>query len=212
MKKAILSLILFYFIAEASTYAQLEKNNLFFTGSANIGFNAGKHKKTEASNTTDHSYFNFNIYDQAGYTVIKRMPVGIFLNLGLSSDKNTTQDSKEFTTDFAIGPFVRYYLADWNDLMPYVEGLIGAGINNLKSTDPNGNSSTYKKNYFTYRLGGGATYFLTDVLGFDLFMGFNHDAYKHKAESVPERAVNADVKDVYNQFMLTLGIVVSIPK
>ena len=212
MKRTLFTLILLYFFAETATYAQVEKNNLFFTGSANIGFNAGTNKSTVASNTTKYSYCNFKLYDQAGYTVIKHLPVGIFVNLNLYGDKDKSDGSKYHSTDFAIGPFVRYYIANFNDLMPYVEGLIGGGVSNTKNIDSNGNDYTYKESYFTYRVGGGATYFLTDYLGFDLFLGFNHDAYNHKATDTPEKAVSADVKNVYNEFMFTLGIVVSIPK
>lgn len=212
MKRALFTFILFYLIGISASLAQVEKGKLFFSGAATIDLKAGGNKKVYPnSDDVKNSYCNFKLYDQAGYTVIDNLPVGIFVNLNTESFKNKTSDAKNSTLDFAIGPFVRYYIHNFNDLMPYVEGMVGGGVSNSKFKSGVGDVTKNNAGFFTYRVGGGATYFLTDALGFDLFMGFNHDAYKKKDTS-SERAIGSENKDIYNTFNLTLGIVVLIDK
>jgi hypothetical protein len=212
MKKFVLLTIVAYLFSIVHVLAQTEKGKLFFTGAASLDFDSGKEKsKTHDATTDNYTYMEFKFYDKAGYTVINNLPVGIFLDVDLYSDKDKTGSYTKYTsTDFSIGPFVRYYIVNLNGLKPYAEGLVGFGIDNEKETYPDG--SPYKNNetFFTYRVGAGATYFMNDILGFDMFLGFDHKNYTHKENTSGDRSAAWDYKDIYNEFVLSLGIVIML--
>ena len=208
MKKFVLLTVVAFLFSIVQGFAQTEKGKLFLTGAASLDFNTGKDKDKSGGVTSDHySFSELSFYDKAGYTVINNLPIGLFLNLDINWEKGLGDNNyKDTDVEFSIGPFVRYFIVDLNGFKPYVEGLVGFGVDNYKETQPD--EDTYKDNYgfFTYRLGGGGTYFMNDMLGFDLFLGFDHKDWNYKKNNADDQ----DYREIENSFVLSLGIVIML--
>jgi hypothetical protein len=96
-------------------------------------------------------------------------------------------------------------------LLPYAEGQVGFGIDNHKSKYGSGGDwSKSHESVFTYRVGGGATYFINDIVGADLFLGYLHDSYGYKDSSDGSRSSGS--KSIYGEFNMQIGIIVILGK
>jgi hypothetical protein len=183
------------------------KGKYLVAGSNRLELNIGSENQKYGSSESKYSYFDFDFQPRAGYFVIDNLATGLFMDLDLYSYKAKDDTYSYKSTYFVIGPFARYYINIWDKLVPYAEGQVGFGVDNEKSKY--GGSDEWSKTnegVFTFRLGGGATYFFNDIVGADLFLGFLHDSYKYKDTGSPERA--SDSKYIYNEFIMQLGIVV----
>lgn len=211
MKKQFVFLLLLLF-SSSILIAQVEKGNWYMAGYSNLGLKIGT-SKTEYDGTTDenykYSYFSFS--PEAGYFVMNQLVTGLFIDF----DRYTTKydEDKDFDTKIILGPFVRYYITDLKGFWPYAEGRVGFGkekrSNNYDSED------VEKWSYFTTKLGGGATYFVTKHVGFDVFMGYDYDAWTDKSQNVEHQRVNNsdnESKDKYGSFEMNFGIVISLGK
>jgi hypothetical protein len=205
------------FIASGITVkAQTEKGKFFVAGSNRLELNIGGQKDKSGSDVvegSEMSYFDFDFQPRVGYFFIKNLTAGLFMDVDIwtDKDKDETYGSTTKGTTFIVGPFVRYYIPICDKLIPFVEGGIGFGVDNYKSKyNDGGDWSKYNESVFTYRLGGGATYFFNDMVGADLFLGFKHDSYKYKDTGSPERS--SDYKYLYNEFIMQLGVVVILGK
>lgn len=197
------------FVASSdANYSVTSKGKYLVAGSNRIGFNLGVEKLVSGSSDYKTNYYNFDFMQKAGYFFVDNLAAGIYIDLNLSSYKAKEDgilNDKSFT--FVIGPFARYYFPVWDKLVPFAEAQVGFGIDNYKSRY----SSTAhwvksNQSVFSFRIGGGATYFFNDIVGGDLFLGFAHDSYKYKDTSSPSRSSGS--KYAYNEFILQLGIVV----
>lgn len=211
MKKKLLFSAMFILCLNAFTFAQVEKGNWFFGGSSNIEFNSTKEKVTSGGTTIDNSkYSDFDFRPQVGYFVIDKLPVGLFMDLSIDKMKMTDSENEYKWTSFIVGPFVRYYITNLDGFMPYGEAAIGFGSGNNKSTYM-GNESDEKYKLFAYRLGIGGTYFITDNVGIDLFLGYGMDQETYTAEEEDVRS-DTDITYKYGGLDVNLGFVISIGK
>jgi hypothetical protein len=192
--------------------SQTDKGKLFLDGSSSMHLSIGSEKSKSDGNVdegSEYSYFDFNFLPKAGYFFCPNFVGGLFLDIEAYSNKSkdTTGYAYKGTT-FIIGPFVRYYVPVTDQFMPFAEAQVGFGIDNYKSRY----SSAYdwvktNESVFTYRIGGGATYFFNDIVGCDLFLGYQHDSYKYKDTGDGSRS-SSNSKIVYGEFTMQLGIVV----
>lgn len=198
-----------------SSKIQTEKGNLFLAGGSSLNMSIGSEKSKSDGNVVDGSeskVFDLNFIPKAGYYFINNLVGGLYIDAEFYS--NVAKDDagySEKSTTFIIGPFARFYVPVCEKMIPFVEGQVGFGVDNSKQKYSS-SDDWYESKYsvFTYRLGGGATYFFNDAVGADLFLGYQHDAYKYKdTGSEGERsATSSSSKLVYGEFVLQLGIVV----
>jgi hypothetical protein len=190
---------------------QTEKGKLFLDGSSSLQMNIGSSKsKTdgEVEEGSGYNYFDFNFLPKAGYFFIPNMVGGLFMDIEFYSNKSKNESSYQSKgTTFIIGPFARYYVPLTDQFVPFAEVQIGGGIDNSKyNFPPSDDWSKSKETVFTYRLGGGGTYFFNEIVGCDLFLGYQHDAYNYKDSG--DNGESSDSKSIYNQFTVQLGIIV----
>jgi hypothetical protein len=214
MKKNYILVIILLMTASLMVNAQTEKGKLFVAGTSQIGVNTGGEHYKYGSDVPDESkyaYHEFTIQPKIGYTFIKRMPIGVFIDLDSYMEKNKSTEDKYRDYSLALGPFIRYYFADIVGLMPYAEAEIGYGSYREGSKlDTDDEWDMYDKEaYFTYQIGGGLTYFFNDHVGMDMFMGFHHYSYTWEAEDA-SRADETKNHDIYNEFTMQMGVVVMI--
>ena len=212
MKKLMIFSMILFLALGINVNAQTDKGKLFLAGSYRLGINSGVEKQKYDGNVvsgSENSYFKFEYMDKLGYMVIDNLVAGLFIDLRFYSDKYKDDTYFYKSTTFIIGPFLRYYLPVTGSLKPYAEGQVGFGLDNSK--DRHNTTDAWAKTnegVFTYRLGGGVTYFFNHYVGADLFLGYLHDSYKLKDSSSPERS--NDSKYIYNEFVMEIGIVVLI--
>jgi hypothetical protein len=201
------------FVASGDTHkSPATKGKLFLAGTSALDLNIGKQKEKSGGSVVEGSelsYMQLDFQPKAGYFVINNLVAGLFIDMYMSTnkDKDPNYGYTQKETKFIIGPFARYYIPVCDKLIPFVEGQVGFGVDNYKSKSVGSSDwSKSKESVFTYRIGGGATYFFNDIVGADLFLGYLHDSYKYKDTGGGERS--SDSKYLYNDFVLQLGIVV----
>ncbi len=119
---------------------------------------------------------NFRLNTAKNTTQIGLTPnAGLFIINNLAVGGNVGLDYSKFgsikTTNFTIGPFVRYYLTN-ADVRPILHGA----INYLNQKTKNVSSVTdHGINYF---LGGGAAIFISDQVSLDVLLGYDHSKLK----------------------------------
>lgn len=194
--------------------SQTVKGKLFLDGSSSMNLSLGSNKSKSDGNVvdgTEYSYFDFNFMPKAGYFFFPNFVGGLFMDVEAYSNKS--KDTTGYTykgTTFIIGPFARYYVPVTDQFMPFAEAQVGFGVDNYKSRySTNDDWVKTNESVFTYRLGAGATYFFNDIVGCDLFLGYQHDSYKYKDSGSESRSSSSgDSKSVYGEFTMQLGIVV----
>ena len=208
-RKSCLTVILVVMISFLS-HAQIEKGNVFFGGSSNLGFTAGAQKIKSGSTTADgYKYSSFDFQPMAGYFIIDKLPVGLFVDLSMSSQK--FDDPKmEYSYSYAlVGPFARYYVTDINGLMPYGEVRFGVGSGKTKSVYM-GSENEEKYSLLHFAIGIGGTYFVTENVGVDLLINYGVDSEKWDAEPNGERSEGDKVTYSYSGIGFKLGFVISL--
>jgi hypothetical protein len=216
MKKAIILTSILIVVAGYTAKAQLEKGKLFVAGSNRLELNIGGQKDKnngDIDESSKQSYFDFDFQPRVGYMFIDNLAAGLFMDIDLYSYKYKEDNGYSYKgTTFILGPFARYYFPICDKLIPFAEAQVGFGIDNYKDTyNSGGDWDKYNETVFSYRLGGGATYFFNDIIGLDAFLGFNHESYKHKVEEGESRSDHNE-SVIYNEFLMQLGIVVILGK
>jgi hypothetical protein len=188
--------------------SQTEKGKLFLAGSSSLQMDFGSSKSKHDGDTeegSEYNYFDLNFLPKAGYFFIPNFVGGMFIDLETYSNKSKDSGYGYKGTTFIIGPFGRYYVPVTDEFMPFAELQFGGGVDNYKSRGSSSDDwTTSKETVFTYRIGGGATYFFNNIVGCDLFLGYQHDAYKYKDSGDS----GSSSKSIYSQFTVQLGIVV----
>lgn len=210
MKKIIFPLIALFVMSAFALQAQVEKGKLFVSGALELNSSGRKIKTTNAPDTK-YSRFEFELQPKVGYTVIDNMPVGLYIDAWFERDKDKDDSDLDREYEFSVGPFIRYYFYDFHGLKPFAEGSFGIGKygEDWKSGDAD-DWEKYKESYFTFKMGGGLSYFFNDYVAADLFLGFNYKNYTHKEDYSPDRS-EIKTKYIYNGFLMQMGIVVMLP-
>jgi opacity protein-like surface antigen len=212
MKKKMFPLIVLFVMSVIALQAQTEKGKLFASGAFRFELNTGgENIKSDDSPDNKYGYYDIDFQPKVGYTVINNMPIGLFIDVDYYREKAKDDDDLYKEITFSIGPFIRYYFYDFHGLKPYAEGLIGIGM--YKDKYKSGGSDDwddYKESYFTFRMGGGLSYFFNDNVAVDLFLGYNHESYTHKDDVSSDRE-EIKTKYNYNEFLLQIGVVIMLP-
>lgn len=210
MKKHNIFILLLLF-SSSVLFAQVEKGKWLLAGNTNLGLDIGKEKweSSDGGPAIEYKYTEFNFSPQAGYFVIDKLAVGLFMDFQYYKDVAVDDNNDTYkSSSFVIGPFAKYYIMEFNNLWPYVGAGIGFGSGKYAyyEEDP----TKYKMS--TVRLGGGATYFLNDNVGFDLFLGYNKDVDKYEYSEGDLKSANASDTndDIYSSFKVSMGVVVTI--
>ena len=211
MNRRFITATLLMLLFSAVVSAQVEKASWLFGGSSNLEFDASTEKMKSGSTTNEVSkYTDFDFRPQVGYFVIDKLPVGIFMDISLDKQKMSQSEDEYTWTSFVLGPFARYYITNLDGFMPFaqVSAGIGAGKNSYTYS---GNTSDSKYTTFSFGIGIGGTYFVTENVGFDLLIGYRGDQEKYKNES-PDRSETEETTYKYGGVGLNLGIIVSLGK
>ena len=155
MKKLLLTLVCFL-IVTFGVMAQTGQGTVALGG--NISFTAS----TQETSTEDQKTTQVQFVPSAGYFVADNLMVG--LHLGLSSSKTKQGNSETKSSEFAVGPFARYYMFTSNDKFAFT-GETGLLFGSTKYTPTTGNESKGSSIYFY--ISPGFTYFLSDHWGLD---------------------------------------------
>jgi len=109
-----------------------------------------------------------------------------------------------------IGPFAKYYIMEYKNIWPFA-GL-GVGFGSGKTVWNDSDPEKYKMS--TFRIGGGATYFVNDNVGFDLFLGYNRDIEKYETNEGGYKSSNSSDTDddICSAFKMSIGVVVTFGK
>lgn len=207
--KRILYPVLILLFCNLTTYAQFEKGKCFASGYGSVNFDIGKEKAKSGGTThEENKYFQFDFTPAVGCFVIDRLPVGAFFDSYYHQDKDDYGTYK--TTQFIVGPFVRYYIVDLNKLHPFAEARLGLGIWREKADD----GDITKNNFFSTQLGVGASYFLADHVALDLLLGYDHHNWSDKADNAGVLKSTYSEKEKWTEagFMLKLGFSVTFGK
>jgi opacity protein-like surface antigen len=210
MKKTLIFSMILLLASGITLKAQTEKGRFFIAGSNSLELNLGVEKHT--ADGTKFSYYDFDLLPRVGYTFINNLAAGLFMDIDFYGNKSKETDGySDNGVTFIIGPFVRYYIHVCDKFIPYAEAQVGFGIDNYKYRySSTADFSKTDESVFSYRLGGGATYFFNKNVGLDLFLGYAHDSYKLKDTGSPARS--SDSKYVYGEFLMQLGVVVMLDK
>lgn len=210
MKKQYIFLLLLC-LCSSIIFAQVSKGKWLISGTSNLGLDIGKTKweSSGSSPTTEYKYSQFNFSPEAAYFIINKLAVGLFMDFEFDKNKTTDGDDAWKSNSFIIGPLAKYYILDYKNLWPYVG--IGMGFGAGKTVW--GDSDPEKFKMFTYRFGGGATYFLNENVGFDLFLGYNKDISRYDRSGGYKSTNSSDTEDdIYSSLKTNIGIVVSFGK
>lgn len=207
MKKHIIILIPL-FVYSSMLFSQVEKGKFYCAGFSNLGIDIGK-TKFESSNgeISEYKYSEFNFSPSIGYFVIDKLVAGLLMDYEYYKNNNQNNDNNYKSTSFVIGPFAKYYFVDYKNIWPYAGFGIGFGsgkkIVNSKPLE--------EIKLSTFRIGGGATYFINENVGFDLFMGYNKNVDKVKYLDKDKKSLNSSDTDddIYGEFKISVGVVVS---
>lgn len=210
MKKQYIILLLLCFCSSI-IFAQVGKGKWLVAGYSNLGLDIGKTKwePSGGGSTSEYKYSEFNFSPEAAYFVIDKLAVGLFIDYEHYKSKATDGGDTWKSSSFIIGPLAKYYILEYKKLWPYAGFGFGFGAGKTVW----GDSDPEKYKMFTYRLGGGATYFLNDNVGFDLFLGYNKDVSKYETSSDYKSMSSSETEnDIYSALKLSIGIVVSFGK
>jgi len=208
MKKKLLIFAFLLLSAMISVQAQVEKGNWFLSGSSNLNICTYK-DKWEQGTTTEERYkgTDFSIQPQIGYFIIDKLPVGLSLNFTSSSYKDLEDDDHKSTySTISVGPFVRYYILNAKGFWPYAEAMVGFGSTKDKYTGYENIEEVDKSTLMGYRIGVGGTYFFNEYVGFDLFLGYQNETEKYKAEGEE----TDDSKYIIGGITFNVGFVLSL--
>jgi long-subunit fatty acid transport protein len=185
MKKLLLLVALL--LSGSFAFAQLSKGNVLVTGAFSIS--SSTEESTINNRTSDGpTLTSFSFVPNVSYFITNRFSVG--LELGLNSialeeievNGNTTITTKDVTTSFGIGPFVRYYVPLGQNFYFYGQGGFGITAGNIESTRTSvttfGNSTVTNEvktqsdlTAVNVRFRPGITYFLNNRFALDASFG-----------------------------------------
>jgi hypothetical protein len=171
MKK---SLLLILFIASLVTtgFSQFIKQGTVLGGGA---FEYRSHKDPDGDIRTN----NIGLMPWGGYLVADNIAVGALLNIGIFSQKNTSNDNKASETQFLIGPVARYYL----DNGLFVHGHYAFGSLNDKQ-EGGGTTIETKYSRSEFRIGAGYAARISDTVLFEPIVGYLSESIKDKDTNV----------------------------
>lgn len=143
--------------------------------------------------------YNISISPSIGWFISDNTAVGASLNINPTSNKNTYEENgstfqsdKSTNFNFGLGGFVRHYLKNSGNLLPFGQLGLNAGISNLKTegffyggTGPSVYKTSYEGStnggfFFNSTFQAGITKMLNDNTGLDFYLGYNFSYNKNE--------------------------------
>ncbi len=176
MKNFLVGILVIFAVA---LNAQTMKGTWLLGGTA--GFNSSKPNASGAKSTT-----NLGLNPNVGYFVMNNLAVGASL------DFNSASYDGDGYTQFAVGPFVRYYIVDLGAKAKlFGQGQFGYGSFKFKDEDAVGN--------IAWGLSAGVAYFLNPSIALEGSLGYN------SSKSTEENAVANNTFGFNVGFQIHLG-------
>lgn len=170
-----LTLFFFFVLATVLTInAQITKGNWMVGGS---GYFNSVEIKDESGNEINKS-FAVGLYPSIGHFFIDKLATGLISQFNYGNTKNGTSN-----TDFAIGPFVRYYFLKSNEQ-----------INILADAS----YVHYSSNGRIYALKAGPVLYFNSSVGLELTLGFSSTKFSGEFQS--------------NNFRIAIGFQIHLEK
>ncbi|PKP49647.1 MAG: hypothetical protein CVT94_04415 [Bacteroidetes bacterium HGW-Bacteroidetes-11] len=150
-----------------------------------IGFSTIKFKSDASSEDESESLkFNcINLIPKVGYFVINNLALGLDVNIGMSSIKETYDEgeSKSTSSVLTAGPFVRYYFP-LGKAFPFIEA--GASLGSMKSKyEYDSETDEYVSSLNSITGGVGIAALLNDKVSFDFLVGYLSTTLKDKEDN-----------------------------
>jgi hypothetical protein len=192
-----------------------KKGNISLSFLTGLGFNTEKNETGKGGSSQDgyeSGYYNFDLMPKAGYFIADNFLCGLFADIELYNNKPKAEDVYGYKgTSFIIGPFTRYYLPVSKSVIPFAEAQAGFGFDIYNSrTDPSSDWVHNKISLNSLRVGGGIVFFITDELGLDIFLGYQHDSYHNNELNNSGRSIDDTSKQ--NEFIIQLGISLALQR
>ena len=202
MKKIIVISLLLLLIFGKSSHAQFNKYSWMVASASSLWFSAGSdYTKQDGNKINKETLMSLYLRTGPGIFLLEQMALGLYVNSVYNLQKYKVSSSgdeytyKDGTLNLAIGPFLRYYFWQMNNLLLYGEviGAYGVYSTVVKALE----KTKTAQRLIEFQLLMGINYFLAPSLALDLNLGYILQRYKQK-----------DYSDVEfkQQFMLCLGI------
>ncbi|HPT01145.1 MAG TPA: hypothetical protein PLJ84_00980 [Bacteroidales bacterium] len=210
--KKIIPIFMMLLMCSMTSTAQVEKGKWFAAGYGTVNFDFGKEKYKSGGTTSEsHKYFELDLNPLIGYFVIDKLPVGLYFDSYFHHYKYAYNDDKEKESQFIAGPFVRYYILEMDKFFPFVEGRLGLGLWRSKYDD----NDAEKYSFISPQLGIGTSYFFTDHVALDAYLGYSHQAWTDKSEhetGVKSVLADDEYKEMYGAFVFRVGVDITFGK
>lgn len=178
MKKILLTLGLAMLVSYG--FSQMNTGSYFVSGSIPLDLQlySGSSKDSPDQNE-NYQYINFA--PKGGYFIKNRIAVGGMVDFSVDRQKfkNAASSFEEVykTTTLLVGPMARLYY-EYGKLMPFAEAFLGIGRSANKYILDGLSESTTTHSIFKVAGGGGAHYFLTQALAFEVLLQYFWETQK----------------------------------
>jgi hypothetical protein len=169
--------------------AQVEKGALMAGGGFGLSFGTKQVEQPVSSNTTLVTEYNYNTLTfnpKVAYFFTSALALGVDVELTSTSQTNKKDEVKSTSSDFSIGPLVRYYFPQ----SFFLEGKVGFG---------SGKGNVYN-NYgiFSYSAGAGYAAFLNKHIALEPMVRYVGKNYT--------RSDNENFKTKYGTLQILVGL------
>ena len=146
----------------------------------------GSNWTTNGQTSDKDKFTSWAFTPMVGFFVIDNLAVGLNLNLRGQTDKEAGGDDKSKFSTIAVGPWVRYYLAQYPLLNNnvFVFGDVRAGFGGWKQVYTSGSTSqTYKEGLTQFGIGPGIIFVPADCFSIDFMIQYNRVIWNDKDSS-----------------------------
>ncbi|MCR9226240.1 MAG: autotransporter outer membrane beta-barrel domain-containing protein [Flavobacteriaceae bacterium] len=145
-------------------------------GNVGFGFNSSEDAYTFADQERKSS--SIAVFPNIGYTMAEDWMVGLRTGYGFSKNQTDRVDSGDIATgsesrseSFTVAPYVRRYFGLTRSLLVNLQGEIGYGHTWTESTSSDTNRSSTKGNQYFVAVRPGLSFFVSDKLALEAFIG-----------------------------------------
>jgi len=165
---------------------ELSTIDLTFAGtptSMTLGWSTYKSKSDSGNedNSDRPKEFSINLTPKFGYFVINNLVVGLDISIGYNHANSHDGDIISKTTEFGVGPFLRYYIPT-QKILPFAEVNYSIGSGNRSSEYFNENYE-HKYQIQQYCFGVGMGIPLGEKVSFDTLVGYHSYIWKSKEDN-----------------------------
>lgn len=185
-------------------YSQTEKGNFFLGMDTNSLFSASSvHlERSDSDETLDiSSSLSFSFSTKAGYFFANNFVVGALIDLNRSSNKFDSggDDLISNSTNYSLGPFVRYYFLEDN-IKLFIDGAYIFEGFSAESRERDAQTFFTENNNNYFNLGLGLAFFVKKYLALELSLN-----YTRRSEDNSNSSQDFEITRITNQFQSRIG-------